>query len=503
MLFSLEEQHKLMPITLHSSLLAIPLSLLAMTVALNENAFATSVNCNEPPRQGVDWSGCDLSNKDLTNLDLVGANLSNANLSHANLTNSMLNEANLQGVDLHGADFHRMTMYSANLQNANLSEVNFQGSSLHDSNFEKADLQGANLDNAEIWSAKLTYVNLQNAHLRGANLIGANLSHANLSYASLNTASLNGANLSYATMQNTDLSNTTMNEANLTGAMIQDLDLRGSNVQEATQNGKKLPPLKQMAYGRLSDQVACPVGFVLLKKPTTDSLACVKPASVHKLIQRNWNLVDKTIVILTEGSRYGPLLVQEIHSYRIGGTQFSYAIFGETKAPITLQLGEKVTDMCYGSLFFLTVNDSGAIFSKGGGGICPVCLSGHTLIDTPVGAVNIKELKDGMPIWTLDNFGHKQSAIILKTGKMFAPSTHKMVQVVLDHERELYASPRHPTADGRLLGELKVGDVLDGATITSVTLVPYDENYTYDILPSGPTGFYWANGILVGSTLKK
>src|SRR3989442_783087 len=25
--------------------------------------------------------------------------------------------------------------------------------------------------------------------------------------------------------------------------------------------------------------------------------------------------------------------------------------------------------------------------------------------------------------------------------------------------------------------------------------------YTYDLLPSGDTGFYWANGILVGSTL--
>ncbi len=28
------------------------------------------------------------------------------------------------------------------------------------------------------------------------------------------------------------------------------------------------------------------------------------------------------------------------------------------------------------------------------------------------------------------------------------------------------------------------------------------DDYTYDILPSGSTGAYWANGILLGSTLR-
>lgn len=33
-------------------------------------------------------------------------------------------------------------------------------------------------------------------------------------------------------------------------------------------------------------------------------------------------------------------------------------------------------------------------------------------------------------------------------------------------------------------------------------LVSYSNGYTYDVLPSGDTGLYWANGILIGSTLR-
>ena len=52
-----------------------------------------------------------------------------------------------------------------------------------------------------------------------------------------------------------------------------------------------------------------------------------------------------------------------------------------------------------------------------------------------------------------------------------------------------------------MLGDLKAGDVLDGARVMQSELVPYDQPATYDILPSGSTGFYWANGVLIGSTL--
>ena len=77
-----------------------------------------------------------------------------------------------------------------------------------------------------------------------------------------------------------------------------------------------------------------------------------------------------------------------------------------------------------------------------------------------------------------------------------------MVHLVLDNGRELFASLGHPTTDGRVFGDVKSGDVIDNSYVKSVELVLYGDGYTYDILPSGDTGFYWANEILVGSTLK-
>ena len=63
------------------------------------------------------------------------------------------------------------------------------------------------------------------------------------------------------------------------------------------------------------------------------------------------------------------------------------------------------------------------------------------------------------------------------------------------------ASWSHPTSDGRVLGDYKMGDVLDGALVATVEYVPYNSGATYDLLPSGATGLYWANGILLKSTL--
>ena len=82
------------------------------------------------------------------------------------------------------------------------------------------------------------------------------------------------------------------------------------------------------------------------------------------------------------------------------------------------------------------------------------------------------------------------------------PSTHQMVHVILNDGREVFASPGHPIGDGRTFNDLSVGESLNGSGIITAEKVSYNKNYTYDILPSGATGFYWANGILIGSTLK-
>jgi len=133
---------------------------------------------------------------------------------------------------------------------------------------------------------------------------------------------------------------------------------------------------------------------------------------------------------------------------------------------------------------------------------CPICLSGDTVIDTPLGAVNVKDLTVGITVWTVNRQGERVSAPIARVGATRVPLTHVMVHLILDDGRQLYASPGHPTTDGRTLGQLKAGDPLDGSHVIAAQLVPYNQSYTYDLLPAGNTGFYWANGILVASTLK-
>jgi Hint domain-containing protein len=134
---------------------------------------------------------------------------------------------------------------------------------------------------------------------------------------------------------------------------------------------------------------------------------------------------------------------------------------------------------------------------------CPICLALGSRIDTPLGPVAVQDLRVGDPVWTADASGGRVAATVLRIGHVAAALNHRMVHLVLSDGRELWASPGHPTANGRILGGLKFGDVLDGARIVLVERLPYDGLATYDILPSGDTGTYWVEGVLVGSTLKQ
>jgi hypothetical protein len=132
---------------------------------------------------------------------------------------------------------------------------------------------------------------------------------------------------------------------------------------------------------------------------------------------------------------------------------------------------------------------------------CPICLAAGTMIATPSGPVRVTDVRPGMLVWTASTDGSRVAAPVLETGSVEVPAGHLMVHLVLADGRELLASPGHRSADGRQLGTLSVGDRLDGSTITSWSLVPYAGERTYDLLPAGATGHYWANGILLSSTL--
>jgi hypothetical protein len=119
----------------------------------------------------------------------------------------------------------------------------------------------------------------------------------------------------------------------------------------------------------------------------------------------------------------------------------------------------------------------------------------------------VEDLQLGTLVWTKDTAGKRVAQPLLRLGKTFVPSRHRVVHLVLDDGRQLWVSPGHPTADGRRAGQLQPGEapsgVLDGSQIRSAEWVPYLSAATYDLLPAGDTGFYWANGILLASSLNE
>ncbi len=133
---------------------------------------------------------------------------------------------------------------------------------------------------------------------------------------------------------------------------------------------------------------------------------------------------------------------------------------------------------------------------------CPICLAIGTLIDTPAGPMPVQSLRVGTWVWTMNRTGMRTAQPLIQIGETVVPATHQMVHLVMDDGRELWVSPGHPTTDGRAVGQLRSGDFLDGARILSVERVRYTGTATYDILPAGDTSAYWANGILLSSTLK-
>ena len=153
-----------------------------------------------------------------------------------------------------------------------------------------------------------------------------------------------------------------------------------------------------------------------------------------------------------------------------------------------------------------TIDASGGITvissSPSGRPPCPICLARGTRIATPFGDVPVEDLKVGDVVWTLLD-GARVARPLVEIGSTPVPPTHLVLALGLSDGRAIDVSPGHATADGRKVGDLAVGDVYDGAIVVRAELTPYAGGATFDVLPAGATGMYWANGVLLGSTIQQ
>lgn len=135
-------------------------------------------------------------------------------------------------------------------------------------------------------------------------------------------------------------------------------------------------------------------------------------------------------------------------------------------------------------------------------GGCPICLEAATRIATPEGEVPVADLRQGDLVWTLDLGGHRIAAPIELVARRATPGPHLMLRLVLSDGRILIAAGAHPGLHGEYLRQVRTGQRYDGAAVSSVGWIRSTAPATFDILPAGPTGRYWANAVLVGSTLR-
>lgn len=198
--------------------------------------------------------------------------------------------------------------------------------------------------------------------------------------------------------------------------------------------------------------------------------------------------VDQKVRIYTEYQRVGAVVLEP------AGDQFHFSMLVAEQGDPKQTLFVEGTIDRFGAIKVTRRESRGPLN-------CPICLAASTRIDTPAGPVAVEQLRPGMLVWSIDARGRRFGAPLIAVGRTPAPPGHQVVRLALADGRVVVVSPGHRTADGRAIGDLVAGERLDGSVIVLAERVVYDGDATYDILPAGPTGAYWADGIPLRSTL--
>jgi len=121
------------------------------------------------------------------------------------------------------------------------------------------------------------------------------------------------------------------------------------------------------------------------------------------------------------------------------------------------------------------------------------CLHPETKIDTPNGTSFLENLEPGDEVYSQDEHGNRITARVEVTLCRQVKPNHSLLKV--DAPRgTLFASGLHPVADGSPIEHIYLLSPRFRATELGI-------HYTCDIAVTGPTNTYWAEGLLLKSSV--
>lgn len=259
-----------------------------------------------------------------------------------------------------------------------------------------------------------------------------------------------------------------------------------------------LSELKYRLFSRFSDVFWCDPDFYPIGRPGQEEKNALEQYPVIRANSEEFTAILKHLSLSNKDDHTGEEKLNIYREHKKLTRAVELTVSGNIYS-FTLRVGEGQGYRIEG-----TITPSGEIKEtkrETSINTCPICLAKGTLIATPAGAVPVEQLRQGMTVWTLNEAGERAVGVVVRTAAIPVPPDFRMTRITLSDSRSVTASPGHPTAEQRTLGEYLPGQILDGAPVTGIERIPYAEGATYDLLPSGGTGLYWANGILMKSTL--
>ncbi|PCJ33152.1 MAG: hypothetical protein COA90_00525 [Gammaproteobacteria bacterium] len=125
--------------------------LLAIIITYSTPFPSTSINCDAPAHEKVNWSNCFKPK---------------LNLPYTNFQHALLRSSQMQAANFEGSNFNHADLAYSNLKFSNLSYSQLNNSSLIGANLKSSNLSYANLTNADLSYANLTDVNLTTSNLK-------------------------------------------------------------------------------------------------------------------------------------------------------------------------------------------------------------------------------------------------------------------------------------------------------------------------------------------------